>query len=68
MASSDISTDLTLGVLSPTSAVRGVGGQSPKQDSGENSRRHSPSAPEADENPELPEASEESQHQLDRLA
>ena len=69
MGSGDFSTDLNLGMLSPTPAVRPAEGHSPPQDAEAKARRRLRA--EADQDGTEPEAAADDSadpHQLDRLA
>jgi hypothetical protein len=68
MDSGDLSTDLSLGILTPTASVRPVDSHPPQEDAEGKSRRRSQpenAAPESDDT--IPGGSDDP-HQIDRLA
>jgi hypothetical protein len=67
MGSGDLSTDLSMGVLTPTPSVRPAEGRSPHPDAEGTVRRHSRPKPEDADEEATSDASEPA-HQLDRLA
>jgi hypothetical protein len=68
MGSGDLSTDLSLGVLTPTPSVRPAQGHSPSQDAEGKARRRPRPEPENSENEASPEGGDSAPHQLDHLA
>jgi len=68
MGSSDLSSDLSSGVLTPTPSVRPADGHPPQQDAEGKARRRPQPAPENPDDGQLPDASDSAPHQLDHLA
>ncbi len=68
MGSGDLSTDLSLGLLTPTPAVRAVEGGSSNQDAEGQARRRPRPEEEKQEEDALCEAVDQPAHQLDHLA
>ena len=66
MAGGDLSTDLSLDMLTPASSVRAIGGNPPKQDSEAKARRQTPEEESREDN--LAEPDDHPEHQLDSLA
>lgn len=67
MGSGDLSSDLSLGILTPTPAVRPAEGNSPHQDAEGKARRRARPEPEKSEDEAAVEAGDPP-HQLDSLA
>ena len=67
MASSDLSTDLSLGVLTPTPSVRPADGQSAHQEAEGEARRRAQPGPE-DPDDASADVADPVTHQLDHLA
>jgi len=68
MGSGDLTTDLALGVLTPTPAVRPAQGHSPHEDAESKSRRRPHPKPENPEEDAASEIDDAAAHQLDRMA
>ena len=69
MGNSDLSSDLTLGILTPASSIRPVEGHSPHPDAEGNARRRSRPEEKSDEGEDASsDADDTPAHQLDHLA
>jgi len=68
MGSGDLSTDIGLGVLTPTPAVRPAEGHFPGQDAESKARRRPRPEPENPDSEASPEADDAAAHQVDHLA
>jgi len=70
MGNSDLSTDVSLGGLTPPASVRPVGSNSPNQEAPPKPRRprHDQEARESDDEDPSSESDAGPQHQIDRLA
>ena len=69
MGSGDLSTDMTVGILTPAASVRGVEGHTPRQDSqGKARRRSRPEEDNPDDDNPASDSSEKPQHQIDDIA
>jgi hypothetical protein len=68
MGSGDFSSDLSLGVLTPTPSVRPTEGHSPRQDAEAKARRRPRPEPENPDGDTSADAGDAVTHQIDRLA
>jgi len=68
MASGDLSTDLSLRILTPTPSVRPAEGHSPPQEAESKARRRPQPAPQNSDDDASSEIEDPVPHQLDRLA
>jgi len=68
MGSGDLSTDLGMGVLTPTPSVRPADGHSPHQDAEGKARRRPQPEPQNSDEDALSDNDEAAAHQIDRMA